>query len=58
MVNPEKGRYKMYKTENIYNLLKLDTAIGQIDQVQWSLKESEEMTVIVNSSILVRPIWA
>lgn len=51
-MEPERGRYKMYLTENIYNLLKLDTATGQIKQVQWSLKSSEEMTVNINSSYL------
>lgn len=29
------NRYKMYQTENIYNLLKLDTQTGKIEQVQW-----------------------
>lgn len=29
-----KGRYKMYQTDNIYTLLKLDTKTGRIDQVQ------------------------
>ena len=29
-IEPERGRYKMYPTENIYNLLKLDTATGRI----------------------------
>ena len=28
-------RYKMYETENIYNLLKLDTKTGKIEQIQW-----------------------
>ena len=28
------AKYKLYKTENIYNLLKLDTATGQIEQLQ------------------------
>lgn len=51
-MEPERGRYKMYQTENIYNLLKLDTATGRIEQVQWSLKDSEEMTVTINSSYL------
>lgn len=51
-MEPERGRYKMYPTENIYNLLKLDTATGRIEQVQWSLKDSEEMTVSINSSYL------
>lgn len=51
-MEPERGRYKMYPTENIYNLLKLDTATGRIEQVQWSLKDSEEMTVTINASYL------
>ena len=29
-----KNRYKLYKTENVYNLLKLDTKTGKIWQVQ------------------------
>lgn len=51
-MEPERGRYKMYQTENLYNLLKLDTATGRIEQVQWSLKDSEEMTVTINYSYL------
>lgn len=42
------NRYKMYATENIYNLLKLDTATGKIEQVQWSLNENEEGTWTIN----------
>ena len=41
-------RYKMYKTENIYNLLKLDTATGVIEQVQWSLDDDNEGSVYIN----------
>lgn len=51
-IDPMAGRYKMYKTENIYNLLKLDTATGIIEVVQWSLKSKEEFTVYVNSERL------
>ena len=29
-----KNRYKLYETENIYTLLRLDTKTGMIDQVQ------------------------
>ena len=29
-----KNRYKMYKTENIYNFLRLDTKTGKVWQVQ------------------------
>ena len=32
-------RYKMYKTDNMYNLLKLDTATGVVWQVQYSVTE-------------------
>lgn len=46
------GRYKIYKTENLYNMLKLDTATGRIEQVQWSLDDNKEFTIILNSQIL------
>lgn len=42
------NRYKMYPTENIYNLLKLDTQTGRIEQVQWSLEDNKEYTVVIN----------
>lgn len=51
-MNPERGRYKLYPTENVYNLLKLDTATGRLWQVQWSLNSNEEMTVSINSRSL------
>lgn len=41
-------RYKLYKTENMYNLLKLDTATGKIEQLQWSLDNNKEMTMTIN----------
>lgn len=47
-----KRRYKIYITENIYNVLKLDTKTGQIDQVQWSLNPENEGSVTINSSNL------
>ena len=43
--------YKLYKTENIYNLLKLNTATGQIEQLQWTLDDNEG-TVIINAENL------
>ena len=46
------NRHKMYPTKNIYNLLKLDTHTGKIEQVQWSLDENEEFTSIINSQDL------
>ena len=33
-------RFKMYKTENIYNLIKLDTATGALWQVQYGMNKS------------------
>lgn len=47
-----KNRYKLYQTDNIYNLLELDTKTGKIKQVQWSLKTSEEGSMIVNEEDL------
>ena len=46
------GRYKMYQTENVYNLLKLDTATGKIEQVQWSLDSSNEGSISLNDESL------
>lgn len=49
------GRYKLYKTENLYNLLRLDTQTGKIEQVQWSLdKKSSEGTFTINDTDLSR----
>jgi hypothetical protein len=50
MTMPE--RFKIYKTDNMYNLLKLDTATGRIEQLQWSLDEKSEGTMIINSEDL------
>ncbi len=35
----EPQRYKIYKTENMYNLLKLDTATGRVWQVQYGMNK-------------------
>lgn len=43
-----KGRYKLYQTDNIYTLLRLDTRTGRIDQLQWSLDSSNEGSVTIN----------
>lgn len=43
----ESQRYKMYQTENIYNLLKLDTWTGRVWQVQWG-DSKERVEVIIN----------
>lgn len=46
------NRYKMYSTQNMYNLLKLDTQTGRIEQVQWSLDDNKEFTSVINSQDL------
>ena len=45
-------RYKMYRTDNIYTLLKLDTKTGQIYQVQWSLDDDKEGVWTINATDL------
>lgn len=45
-------RYKLYKTENLYTFLKLDTQTGRIKQLQWSLKIGEEFEIYLNSDDL------
>ena len=42
------NRYKLYKTENFYNFLKLDTMTGKIEQIQWSLDYENEGIVTIN----------
>lgn len=43
------GRYKIYPTENIHILIKLDTATGIIKLIQWNLDSDKEFEVYVNS---------
>lgn len=38
----------MYKTENTYNLLKLDTRTGKVWQVQYGMKSVKSMIVELN----------
>lgn len=48
-----KNRYKIYQTENIYNLIKLDTKTGRIYQLQWSLdSKTAEGTWTINGQDL------
>ena len=48
----QNGRYKLYQTENIYNLLQLDTKTGMIKIVQWSLDSTEEFSTYINDTDL------
>lgn len=50
--NQSKDRFKLYPTENIYTLLKLDTQTGQIEQIQWSLDSKKEGSVTINGDDL------
>ena len=46
--NIDKPRFKMYQTDNIYNLLKLDTRTGKIWQVQYRMKDTKATVVSIN----------
>ena len=47
------NRFKLYSTQNMYNFLKLNTATGQITQIQWSTRSDNEGTVdYINSEDL------
>lgn len=41
--------YKLYKTENIYTFLRLNTSNGKIDQVQWNLDRDKEFITVLNA---------
>lgn len=45
-------RYKIYPTENIYILIKLDTQTGKLDLIQWSLKSKDEFSATLNDTDL------
>ena len=45
-------RYKLYKTENIYTFLKLDTKTGIIRLIQWNLDTDKEFETLLNSEDL------
>lgn len=48
----EKPCYKLYKTSNIHIFLKLNTANGKIDLVQWSLDSDNEGSSTINNEDL------
>lgn len=45
-------RYKIYPTENIYILIKLDTQTGKLELIQWSLKSKDEFSATLNDTDL------
>ena len=46
-------RYKMYSTDNIYNLIKLDTATGKVWQVQYRMKSTKSMVIAIDDDSLL-----
>ena len=46
-------RYKIYSTDNIYNLIKLDTATGKVWQVQYRMNSIESMVIAINDNSLL-----
>ena len=52
------GQYKLYPTENIHILLKLDTSTGIIKLVQWSLEKEKEFEIYINADILATGLLA
>ena len=47
-------RYKMYKTENIYHLIKLDTATGKVWQVQYRSGDVDSKTTVIDDYSLLQ----
>ncbi len=48
--NPS-ARYRLFRTQNIHTLLKLDTRTGKIWQVQWG-KEKERFVTVISLKVL------
>ena len=46
-----KANFRLYKTKNMYNFIKLDTRTGQMELVQWSL-EGNRMSYRLSNEIL------
>lgn len=52
LMEHRENRYKIYPTENIYILIKLDTQTGKLELIQWSLKSKDEFSATLNSDDL------
>ena len=46
-------RYELFKTENTYNLVKLDTATGAVWQVQYRMGTTKSMTIAIDDTSLL-----
>lgn len=45
--------YRLFRTQNLYTFLLLNTRTGQISQMQWSTEDDKRFTAPVNSKPLV-----
>jgi hypothetical protein len=50
--NPN-ANFRVFRTQNIFTLLKLDTRTGQVWQLQWSLDDKNRFTVPINQTALL-----
>jgi hypothetical protein len=50
--NPD-AAFRVFRTQNIFTLLKLDTRTGRVWQMQWSLDNNNRFTVPVNQTALL-----
>lgn len=48
----QNNRYKLYQTENVYTLLKLDTSTGEVEQVQWSFNDNQGCTYYIDRPLI------
>jgi hypothetical protein len=44
-----KANYRLYKTKNTYNFIKLDTRTGQMEMVQWSTQSGGTFTYTLSN---------
>lgn len=52
-LNIASPRYKIYKTQNTYNLIRLDTATGAVWQVQYRMGTSQAMILEIDETSLL-----
>jgi hypothetical protein len=50
--NPN-ATFRVFRTQNIFTLLKLDTRTGQIWQLQWSIDQNKRFAVPINQTALL-----
>ena len=46
-------RYKLFKTQNTYNLIRLDTATGAVWQVQYRMGTTQPMILEIDETSLI-----